>query len=274
MKILSVINLKGGVGKTISAVNIAYTLAAVFLQRVLLIDNDKQGNASKLFGVHSYDRPSMAEILTVKGFDINTAIRRTTHDCNHDRTERRTCDIDIIPANMALLSADKAVLLDTSRRQQTRLKNALAQVQSNYDFAVIDNAPDINMAVINALVASDDVIIPVKIDQWALDGLEVLAEQIETIKEEENPGITLRGCFATMYQRNKLNTGGCEWLQQSKYPFFNAAIRNTVKVGETTLACKPLLAYAPKCTAAIDYTHLTGEYLQKVSVSDTKEGQR
>lgn len=115
MKIVAVINLKGGVGKTITSINTAYVLAEMG-RRVLLVDNDKQGNTSKFFGTHSYEHPNIADIMT-KEAAADDVIRKTAFE-----------GIDIIPANMTLLTANKEVLLDTVRPQQIRLKTALKAV--------------------------------------------------------------------------------------------------------------------------------------------------
>ena len=268
MRIISIINLKGGVAKTISAINIAYVLAAKHGRRVLLIDNDKQGNASKFFKAHSYDELTIADVLTAKngeqGNTLQAARRCTAYDNLH-----------ILPANMNLLRADKEILLDVSRPQQTRLKKALQMYENagyTYDYAVIDNAPDLNMSVINALVAADDVIIPIKIDKFAFDGLELLREQIEETREF-NPGIRIAGCFITMYARNNVNEQGEIYLAGNiGLPIFETVIRKTVKVDETTFAGLPLAVYAPNCTAARDYETLVAEYLENVTETITNEG--
>lgn len=250
MTILSIINMKGGVAKTTSADNIAYTLAEVHGKRVLVIDNDKQGNTSAFFGVHSYERPSLAEVLTIKGYDIRQAIAHTQY-----------LRIDVLPANMTLLRANKEILLDCSWVQQTRLRKALKPIEADYDFIIIDNAPDLNMSVINALVASHDVLIPIKIDRFAFDGLAQLLEQVEDVRDF-NEDIRVAGCFVTMYQRNKVNDQGEEWLQgNAGVPMFHTMIRKTVKVDETTFHHMPLLAYDKRCTAALDYVALVAEYL-------------
>lgn len=257
MKTISVINLKGGVGKTISAINIAYVLAAAHGARVLLIDNDKQGNTSKFFDVHSYDEPSIADVLTGKGFPIERVIKHTTYS-----------GLDIIPANMTLLRADKEILLDTSRAQQTRLAKALHAVAGAYDYCVIDNAPDLNMSVINALVASQDVLIPVKVDKFAFDGLEQIAEQIEEVRDW-NAEIKIAGCFITMFAQNNVNAQGNAYLtEQTTFHIFNTKIRKTVKVDETTFTGKPLQQYSKNCTAARDYVALVDEYLQGCNVTE------
>lgn len=250
MKTISIINLKGGVAKTISSINIAYTLVKNHGKKVILIDNDKQGNTSKFFGVHSYEESGMAELLTERGLDVKSVIKNTVYD-----------NLDIISANMNLLRADKEILLDVSRPQQTRLNKALSTLRDEYDYCIIDNAPDINMSVINALVASDDVLVPIKVDKFAFDGLEQLVEQIEDVREF-NEDIVFRGCFITMYQRTGVNMQGSEYLASSTpYPLFHTMIRKTVKVDETTFAGKPLLDYR-KSTAGQDYEELVKEYLK------------
>ncbi|WP_277669042.1 ParA family protein [Caproiciproducens galactitolivorans] len=250
MKTISIINLKGGVAKTISAINIAYALAVIHGKNVLLVDNDKQGNTSKFFNVHSYDAPSLADVLTVKDFTIAQAVQHTEYK-----------GLDVLPANMYLLRANKEILLDVSRPQQTRLSKALRAVAGDYDYVVIDNAPDLNMSVINGLVACDDVLIPIKIDKFAFDGLEQLREQIEETREF-NERIKIAGCFITMYQRNNVNLQGEQYLNSCMgLPLFKTVIHKTVKVDETTFAGKPLQAYSRNCTAAKDYAALVEEYL-------------
>ena len=263
MKTISIINLKGGVGKTVSAINVAYILAEVHKKRVLLIDNDKQGNTSKFFGVHDYDAPSITEVLTVKGYDPFNAIKEVWYWLD-ETGEKRESWLDVLPANMTLLKADKDILLDCSRPQQTRLSKAMERVSQYYDYCIIDNAPDLNMSVINALVATDDVMIPIKVDKFAFDGLEQILEQIEDIKEF-NPRIKLRGCFVTMFQNCKVNRNGTQILQDAPdVPMFDTKIRRTVKVDESTFADKPLQAYAKNSTAARDYVALVKEYLEGV----------
>ena len=252
MKVFCITNLKGGVGKTITAVNTAYLLS-VMNGRVLLIDNDKQGNSSKFFGVWSDDvlSPSISNVLTERNYDIRRAIQRTKYE-----------RLDVLPANMSLLKANKDILLDCSRPQQSRLQKALKEVSSLYDYVVIDCAPDINMSVINALVASDEVIIPLKIDQFAFDGLDQLREQIEDIREF-NSTIRIAGCLVTMFSKNSVNIQGVDALRRSfGLPVFESMIRKTVKVDETTFTGIPLQAYAPKCSAAKDYVSFIEELLR------------
>ena len=263
MRVICIINFKGGVAKTISAINIAHILAAKHHKRVLLIDNDKQGNTSKFFGVHSYDAPSLADVLTSRNTNaLHNAVQRTTYD-----------NLDILPANMNLLHADREILLDVTRPQQTRLKKAIngmdAAYKPLYDYAVIDCAPDLNMSVINALVAANDVLIPIKVDKFAFDGLDVLLEQIEDMREF-NPQIRVAGGFVTMYSRDNVNMQGVEILsEKAGLPMFETVIRATTKVSQSTYSGEPLAVFAPKSTAAAGYDALVREYLQGLNVSET-----
>lgn len=253
MKTISIINLKGGVAKTISATNMAHILATIHNKRVLLVDNDKQGNSSKMFGAHNYNTGSIADIMTMRRPDMDTIIQRSRYE-----------NLDVVPANMKLLKANLEVMLDNTRPQQTRLKVALESVADQYDYCIIDNAPDINISTINALVASQDVLIPIKIDKFAFDGLAELKEQIDNTREDLNPKLYLKGCFVTCYQNNEVNRQGEEWLKEHKdYPLFDTHIRRTEKVDESTFATMPIMEYSRRCGATRDYLTFVKEYLSK-----------
>lgn len=247
MKVISVINLKGGVGKTISSVNIAHVLATIHDKKVLIVDNDKQGNTSILFGVKDATR-SIADIMVESCINVKIVIKPTKYK-----------NIDIIPANMDLLEANISVITDQDREGQADiLKDALDQVKNEYDYCIIDNPPDINISVINALVASNDVLIPIRIDQFALDGMKELIEQINNVETAR-----LKGCFITQFSKNKMNLSKLEELRNSsKYPILNTVIRRTVKVEESTFKNLPLLEFSKRCTASRDYIDLVEEYLK------------
>ena len=252
MKVLSIINLKGGVAKTISSVSMAHIMATEKGLRVLLIDNDKQGNASKIMNRHSYNHKGTAELMTERRPDMSELIQHTDY-----------VDLDIITANMNLLTANLQVMLDQQRPQQTRFKQALESVQDQYDVCIIDNAPDINVSTINALVASTDVAVPITIDDFALDGLAELKEQIDNTREDLNPALKFCGCFVTQYDRtNEADTQGEEYLKTLEYPVFNTHIRRTPKVKPSTFARVPIVEYSPRCGASTDYKALVEEWLK------------
>lgn len=253
MRTISIINLKGGVGKTISAVNMAYILSTLGY-KVLLIDNDKQGNASKILCRHGYGIKTIADVMTYKHITTASVIQNTKYE-----------GLDIITANMELLSANQQVVFDQTRRQQDRIKVALTQVRSTYDFCIIDNAPDINISTINALTASNDVMIPVTIDDFSIDGLTELKQQIDNTREYLNSGLVLQGCFITQYDRtNEADPQGEEYLRRSGFPIFDTHIRKSAKVKQSTFAKQPLPLYSPRCGASRDYKFLVGEYLGRV----------
>ena len=241
MKTLSIINLKGGVAKTISSVNMAHILAAIHGCKVLLIDNDKQGNASKILNRHSYDHKGTAEVMTQRGIDPAAVIQHTDYD-----------GLDIITANMNLLTANLEVMLDQSRPQQTRFVKFLDGLQQEYDISTI-----------NALVASQDVMVPITIDDFAIDGLAELKEQIDNTREDLNPQLRFCGCFVTQYDRtNEADTQGEEFLKTLEYPVFNTHIRKTPKMKPSTFERLPIILYSPRCGAAVDYKALVDEWLK------------
>lgn len=253
MKTLSIINLKGGVAKTTSSVNMAHILAAVHGYRVLLVDNDKQGNASKILNRHGYDKPGVAQVMTDRKIEPSEVIQNTEIE-----------NLDIITANMNLLTANIEVMLDQSRPQQIRFKKFFERISNQYDYCIIDNAPDINISTINALVASDDVMVPITIDDFAIDGLEELKEQIDNTREDLNPDLVFRGCFITQYDRtNEADIQGEAFLKTLDYPLFKTHIRRTPKMKPSTFARMPILEYSPTCGASIDYKKLVEEWLNK-----------
>ena len=263
MRTLNICNLKGGVGKTITAVNLAYVLAEIHGKKILLVDNDKQGNSSKFFGAHGYDHPGIEGIMTgAKG--AAEVIRHTVYE-----------GLDIIPANMALLAANKAVLLDCTKPQHTRIKNALAEIADSYDFAIIDNAPDENMSVINALTAGDDVIIPVKVDKFTFDGVDEMLQCIRQVKENFNPKLAFRGCVITSFKNNEVNRQGVMYMGGlSKYRLMGTKIHWSIKVDESTFTHLPIMEHSPRSWAARDYKKLAAEYLVMVDgLSDSDNGE-
>lgn len=144
MRTIAIINLKGGVAKTTSSINIAYILNQKGY-KVLLVDNDKQGDCSRGLDRRSPESVGIDEIMTEEDPDMEKLIQNTNYE-----------KLDIITANLNLLKANLEASMDLTRVQQTRLKKAVERVKEDYDFCVIDNAPDINISVINALAAAED----------------------------------------------------------------------------------------------------------------------
>lgn len=249
MKTIAIINMKGGCAKTTTTVNMAHILAKDYGKKVLVIDNDKQGNLSKACGVWSYDSLSLADILTGEA-GITEVIQTTQNPL-----------LNAVPANMHLLTANLMVIKDEEREQAAILKNQLEEVADTYDYCIIDCPPDINISVINALVAADEVIIPIKIDGYAFDGMDELEEQINNAKQL-NPKLKLRGCLVTMFYNRDVCRQGEEWLQNQRYPVFKTHIRRTEKADEVTFTNESLMEYSPRSGAARDYKAFVKEYLE------------
>lgn len=248
MKTLAFLNIKGGVGKTTSSIAFAQILSKEYGKKVLLIDLDKQANSSKAFGCYDENGIGVAELMLSKDIIIDKVIKHSEYG------------IDIIPASFNLMKANQEVLLDTIRPQQFRLRQQLESVKGNYDFCIIDCPTEVNMATINGLAVTDEVLIPIKVDAYAFDGLSYVVSAINDIKVF-NPSLKFGGCFLTSYVRSNLNKSGKEVLKETfGLECFDTHIRQTTKVGEATFK-KPLMDYAPHCTAAIDYTNLVAEYL-------------
>lgn len=255
MKIVSIINLKGGVAKTVTSLNMAYALATAHGKKVLLVDNDKQGNSSKTLGIHSYEDKSISDVFLHRGsaesLDVRSIIQETKFQGIHG-----------ISANMTLQRAMMEMQQDSFVPQHDRLKKALDMVDGDYDFCIIDNAPDINISTANALTASHEVIIPVKIDEYAFDGLNELMEQVQTVKENINPALNLRGCLVTCYHRTGGDPGGEAFLRaREDLHVFSAHIRYSAKVGESTFAREPTILYSERSGATLDYLEFVKEYL-------------
>lgn len=247
METISIISLKGGVAKTTTSVNLAYILAKQGC-KVLLIDNDKQGNASKAFDLYNpEDNNTIARVMVERGIDVQGVIKHTRYD-----------NLDIVTANMNLLEANLRTVVDTGRQQQTRFKKAFETVE--YDYCIIDNAPDINMSIINALVMSNVVVIPVQIDQYSFDGLNILKEQIDVVKEDFNPGLHFGGCLITQYKNTEVQQQGAEVIENI-YPVYQTRIRRTEKKPqESTFAKMPLVEYSVRCGASQDYKNFVAEF--------------
>lgn len=254
MRIISIINLKGGVGKTFTAAQMGYLLSQKHNANILMLDNDKQGNLSKLFG--AYDRNGLcpaAHLLMGHG------------NAEEVSQETKYPGLDIISANMSLLTANMELQQDTSAGQCQKyesLKYAENRVCRPYDYVIIDNPPDIGLNVINALAVTNDVIVPIKIDQWALEGMDLITGQISQMKSI-NPNIRFMGALVTMYQNNSTNMAGLDWLKVHDIKMFDTCIRYSDKAAESTLFQKPIQEYSPRSGTARSYRQFVQEYIAK-----------
>lgn len=260
MKTISILNLKGGVAKTFTAANMAYELYRRGY-KVLLLDNDKQGNLSKAYG--RYDAESVAPITRLLSGDWvhpDEIIQQTDYK-----------GIDIVTANMSLFGATWNLTREESENQILRYEQlgkskieyyGDCTVWGKYDYCIIDNPPDIGLNVLNALAITDEVIVPVKLDNYALEGLDIVAEQIEDIKAF-NPAIKLAGVLITSYQNTDGESAGVEWLKEQGVYNILGIVRYSKKVAENSFMRKPIYEYSPCCGAAQGYKKFVTAYTGK-----------
>lgn len=256
MKTIAIINLKGGVGKSVTACNLAAELAQAH-KSVLVVDLDKQANTTKFFERLDYEASIVGDILTNDVPDPAEVVTRTDF-----------LGISLLPCNMRMLRANQRVLMDTTEPQQTRLRMALDRLDGQYGVALLDCPPDLDMGSINALCAADWAIIPVDCDEWAVDGLDEILAQMDKIRMHYNPRLQLMGVLLTKYQPTKYARAVAEEINLRELPLMHSVIRYTVRVKEAKAAHKPLREYNRGCTAANDYRDLGKEVLQRMGVSD------
>lgn len=248
MKKVSIFNIKGGVAKTTSTANLGACLSQEG-KKVLLVDLDSQSNLTKLFKTYSIEDLSISDVLLDKNLDIHKAIKRTDFE-----------NLDIISANINLTFTERNILLDETRSQQDRLVIALSQINDEYDYCLIDCPPSLNIITVNALCASDEVFVPIKIDKFALDGLEYLLDRISEIKENFNSNLNFKGCFITMDTATTVNKVIKQELKKLLGDkMFDTTIKQNVKVIESTFDECPVVFSNKKARASINYRDLCKE---------------
>jgi chromosome partitioning protein len=251
MKTIAMVNNKGGVGKTTSAINLSHIFSQHFKKKVLLTDLDPQGNTSKFFDVARINNTTIANVLTEQ-INIRESIFHTQYE-----------NLDIITADKTLKTAFESIDKDeTITDKNMILKKAFRQIENDYDFCIIDNSPYLTIGTDNALVASDEVIVPLNIDIYGFWGLNQITDLIQAARET-NPSLFFRGCLVTKYVKDETSEEYREGLKnQENYPVFTTHIRETKKMRESTFSREPIIEYSRRSSAAVDYMKLAEEYLK------------
>ena len=248
-RIIAVSNQKGGVGKTSTCVNLAAGLALKG-KKVLLCDLDPQGNATTGLGVEKSSLEASVYNVLIEDRTVKSATIKTDID-----------NLFLLPSNIDLAGAE--VELVSMRGREKKLDVALKKVKGEYDYIIIDCPPAIGLITINALAASDSVLIPIQSEYYALEGLSQLMNTINLVKKALNPDLTIEGVLITMYDGRALVS---REIKDEITKFFGKKVYDTViprnvRVSEAPSHGLPVLLHDKKCKGSLAYNALVEEFL-------------
>ena len=256
---IALANQKGGVGKTTSAVNLSVLLARAGY-RVLLIDNDPQGNATSSLGIDKADLPLTTYDILVDGLDISQVAR----DTGRPR-------LSIVPTTPLLAGAEVELVAFPNRER--RLAAAIAAAQDDYDLIIIDCPPSLGLLTVNSLTAADLVIVPIQCEFLALEGVGQLITTIDLVKRQLNPDLDIIGVLMTMFDgRTRLSQMVVDEVR-SFFPhrIFDTVIPRSVRLAEAPSYGQSILEYDRASRGANAYEAVAVELLQRLGLPETRE---
>lgn len=256
-KIISLVNQKGGVGKTTTSINLAAALGKLG-KKVLLIDMDSQSNATTGLGLNNTDFTNGIYEAITNRCNIKDAIIKTKFE-----------NLSIIPSTLNLAGIDvefvRRMLEDKKFQPNMQLKIRLEEIKKDYDYIIIDCQPSLGLGPMNAMVASDSVIIPVQCEYYALDGIALILNTIITIQSGLNPNLRIEGVLLTMLD-GRTNIG-LEVIEEIRKYFkdkvFNTIIPRLVRLAEAPSHGKPINEYEPASRATEAYANLAKEVISR-----------
>jgi len=261
-RIIGIANQKGGVGKTTTAINLAASLA-VLECRTLLVDADPQANST-----------------TGMGFDLHN-IQQSLYDCMINEVKAKEVVLKteiphlfVIPSHIDLVGAEIEMINYPQR--ESVLKNLLEEIRNDYDFIIIDCSPSLGLITVNALVASDSVIVPVQAEFFALEGLGKLLNTIKIVQSRLNTALVIEGILMTMYDgRLRLcNQVVNEVRRHFEEMVFDTIIHRNTRLSEAPSVGKPAILYDAESKGAINYLNLAKEILQKNNLTKINQSER
>lgn len=249
-KVISIANQKGGVGKTTTNVNLSACIAAMG-KKVLTIDIDPQGNTTSGVGVDKNKISCSIYDVLINGVDAREAIISTKIE-----------NLDLIPSNIQLAGAEIEMVPMIAR--ETILKRAIEPIKNEYDYIFIDCPPSLGLLTINALTASDKVMVPIQCEYYALEGLSQLINTINIVKKKLNPSLELEGVVLTMFDaRTNLSIQVVEDVKKHfRDKVYRTIIPRNVRLGEAPSHGLPITLYDPKCVGAAAYCELAEEFIE------------
>lgn len=250
-RIIAIANQKGGVGKTTTAINLSACLAEAG-QHVLVIDIDPQGNTTSGFGIMKDSVENTVYEVILQEVDIKDSIMKNVID-----------NLDVLPSNVNLAGAE-IDLIDVENREYI-LKNSIGEIRDKYDFIILDCPPSLSMLTVNAMTASNTVLVPIQCEYYALEGLTQLMHTINLVKKKLNPSLKLEGVVFTMFDsRTNLSLQVVENVKDNlKQNIYKTIIPRNIRLAEAPSHGLPINLYDPKSSGAESYKLLAEEVMRK-----------